>query len=79
MKKPPKYYESKPYNPIRIGELIDGRDKWWKIEKHTDEDALGRELVELLQEKLNRTFDAWGTLAGVTWNLSVSRDELLAS
>lgn len=55
----PKYYECKPLASVRLGELIGGQDKWWKIFSEQDIAAIGTELAQLLKEKILPCFVDW--------------------
>ena len=77
--KPPKYYEAKPFMPVRIGELISGEDKWWVLDKHTDANEVGRELAMIIANKALPCLSEWGTDKAVHWNLSIPETELIAT
>lgn len=68
--KPPKYYETKPYNAVRVGYLLDGKDKWWTVNEETDTDKLGMELVRIMQDKVLPCLESWGEFQGVRWTPS---------
>ena len=77
--KPPKFHACKPYNAVRVGQLMDGKDKWWTVDEQTDTTVVGQELVQILKEKVLPCFEQWGKLENVGWNPSIPKTEFIAS